>query len=196
MFRLRLCVLSLFVVCSAAHASARTDLLAHLNAIKSFQANFTQARFVGGQKQVNTGKVWIQKPEKFKWQVLTPNKQLLISNGVTLYQVDPLLHQAIKHQVKTLGATPMQLLSGQAVKVLSGFNVIFKKGVYGLIPKTKQSVIQGMALSFKNQQLAVLDFKNALGQTTVIHFNDVKQNQPIAPSTFVFHAPKGMLIVE
>jgi outer membrane lipoprotein-sorting protein len=90
----------------------------------------------------------------------------------------------------------MQLLSGQAVKVLSGFNVIFKKGVYGLIPKTKQSVIQGMALSFKNQQLAVLDFKNALGQTTVIHFNDVKQNQPIAPSTFVFHAPKGMLIVE
>ncbi|MDQ8039485.1 MAG: outer membrane lipoprotein chaperone LolA, partial [Rickettsiella sp.] len=83
----RLKILLLFfllIPIPALWAASASDELAHLlNRLHGFQANFTQTVMDGrGQiLQKTSGKMILQRPGHFRWEVMQPNKQLLIADG-------------------------------------------------------------------------------------------------------------------
>jgi len=57
---------------------------------KNIRAEFEQETIhPNGQKEVRTGRVWIKKPGLFRWEYLTPEKFIVISDGTNLYVYYP-----------------------------------------------------------------------------------------------------------
>ena len=54
--------------------------------IKNLRADFLQeTTFLDGSKEIRTGKVWIKKPGKFRWEYESPEKFLIVSDGVQIF---------------------------------------------------------------------------------------------------------------
>ncbi|MBN2332820.1 MAG: outer membrane lipoprotein carrier protein LolA [Deltaproteobacteria bacterium] len=81
------------------------DLLAKINAAfqqrRVWVSDFTQeARLPDvGEPVVSRGKVYFQLPDQMRWEFMTPERQLLISDGQTLWFYDEALRQVMVGQV-------------------------------------------------------------------------------------------------
>jgi outer membrane lipoprotein-sorting protein len=103
----------------AAHAQNTADqallgqVETYLNGLKSLTANFLQ---VAADGSTRTGKAWLQRPGKMRFEYDPPDKQLLVAGfGVLVYN-DPELDQTTNIP---LSATPLGILLADNV-VLSG----------------------------------------------------------------------------
>ncbi len=66
----------------------------------------------------------LQRPGKFRWEVVKPNAQLIIANGSRLWIYDPDLEQVIIRAFKhATGQTPALLLSDDNATLSKDFNV-------------------------------------------------------------------------
>lgn len=182
------------LLCLFSSTSLFASLQSQLNAFHSMTANFTQTLSAHGQTQTTQGKLWLQKPDQFRWQVAKPHQQLYISNGKTLWDYDANLMQVIVRPLgKTLSQTPLKLLSGQAEHLGQQFKVIaLSHGQYQLIPKQSGALIKTITLQFHYGKLSKLSFENATGQVSVIRLSDVQLNSKISSALFQFTIPKGV----
>lgn len=171
------------------------DLQMQLSQFHSFSATFQQTLITQqGDSQTSVGHVWIQKPNRFRWQVSKPNKQLFVSDGKQLWNYEEDLLQVTVHPLTSqLGQTPLLLLSGRASNINKLF-VVSSLGAnrYQLIPRNKNSLIKRIILAFNNHALSQLEFTNAMGQVSIIHFSNATINQQLAPDLFQFVPPKGV----
>ncbi len=66
------------------------NIQAFYESTQSIRAEFVQETIhPNGQKEVRTGRVWIKKPGLFRWEYLTPEKFIVISDGTNLYVYYP-----------------------------------------------------------------------------------------------------------
>lgn len=67
------------------------------NAIKQLQAEFLQYSYLAAvdTSENSRGKVWLEKPDKMKWQYLEPEEQSFLMNGKTLWYYQPLDEQVL-----------------------------------------------------------------------------------------------------
>ena len=171
------------------------DLQKQLSQFHSFSATFKQTLTTQqGGSQTSVGHVWIQKPNRFRWQVDKPNKQLFVSDGKRLWNYEEGLLQVTVHPlISQLSQAPLLLLSGRVSSINKLF-IVSKLGInrYQLIPKNRSSLIKKIILAFNKSKLSQLQFTNAMGQVSIIHFNDATINQQLAPGLFQFVPPKGV----
>jgi outer membrane lipoprotein-sorting protein len=86
----------------------------YLNNQKGLTANFLQ---VAADGSTRTGKAWLERPGKMRFEYDPPDKQLLVSGfGVLVYH-DPDLNQTTNIP---LGSTPLGILLSQHVELNSG----------------------------------------------------------------------------
>lgn len=206
----------------ATTAVTASDELQHmLNNIKTMQADFVQttlsnnasARYLTKQKV--TGKMILMRPGKFRWEMLSPTRQLIIANGryVWVYDVD--LEQVTKQLLdnKQLG-NPAQLLSGDSVTLRRTFDVErlsvdadggnddkgYDKNVrndyFELRPKAKNSMYSWIRLLFINGKLSVMTMEDNLGQKNKFSFVNVLINSNVISSSFVFVVPRGVDVID
>ena len=181
---------------SCAQASTPISLAHLLQQYHSFSANFTQVTTLGsGDQRQASGKLWIAKPNRFRWQVLKPHKQLYLSNGKQVWTCDQDLQQATVQPLSSrLQGTPALLMSGKITKLYQWFTVK-KLGPkqFLLTPKKADSLLQSITLQFNTQkQFHRLMVRNTTGQVTQVTFENIQLNPVIAPSQFVFVPPKGV----
>ncbi|MCS7200441.1 MAG: outer membrane lipoprotein carrier protein LolA [Caldimicrobium sp.] len=63
--------------------------------VQSLRGNFLQeTHFKNGQRELRSGKLWIKKPGLFRWEYLTPEKFVIISDSRNLYVYYPEENQA------------------------------------------------------------------------------------------------------
>src|SRR5580698_5073340 len=143
--RVHAAVLSLFVLClsfNSAHATPATDVEKLLDGVQSWSADFTQTIDDGHGKIVRSaaGKIYLQKPGKFRWDYSKPSAQTIVADGKDIWLYDQDLQQAnVREMDVSLSSTPAVLLSGGAT-VSSQFDVSAlpkKDGLdwYQLVPK-------------------------------------------------------------
>ncbi|MBK2125710.1 outer membrane lipoprotein chaperone LolA [Fangia hongkongensis] len=179
---------------------AAQALFAKISALDNMHADFTQVlRDTNqGQLQKSTGQIWIKKPSYFKWQILSPNKQLLVSNGKKLWNYDEDLEQVTVQSVPTdVSQAPyLLLLSGNESVLTKVFSVsALSEDSYRLKPKDgTNSLIQYVDMRFSGKKLTELVIQSETAQSTVITFDNVSF-QPISKHTFYFTAPKGVDIL-
>jgi len=178
-----------------AATSASDQLIELLSQLKSMRANFVQTVMNNGGKvlQKNSGKLILQRPGHFRWQVEQPNKQLLIADGQNIWFYDIDLRQImVQKQKMAIADSPAALLSGDPSDLMQHFTVAFLQGGHGfyLLPKDKNALFHSIILIFKQNRLYEMRLSDKLGQQAVIHFSQIDLSSTIGSENFHFVLPK------
>ncbi len=189
-------------VAAAESAADLEALQRRLDALQSMQADFQQVMFNAEQEvtRSSSGRFSLLRPGRFRWDYEEPFEQSIVADGKQLWIYDADLEQVTVRQMDTgLGSTPAMLLSGaadvgEAYSVASRFNA---DGIewLELEPRAADSDFGRVRLGFENEQLAVMDLIDSLGQTTRIVFSAVRQNPELAESQFQFAVPEGADVI-
>ncbi|MDR0997346.1 MAG: outer membrane lipoprotein carrier protein LolA, partial [Zoogloeaceae bacterium] len=97
---------SLFLFCLPAHAA--DPFVRFVEDTRSFSADFTlQTEGANGKRTLSVGRLDVQKPGKFRWQIEQPAPQLMVCDGTTLWFYDQDLNQASRRPAReALPGTP------------------------------------------------------------------------------------------
>jgi outer membrane lipoprotein carrier protein len=202
----RAAVFSLFALClsfNCAWATAATDVEKLLDGVQSWSADFTQTIDDGHGKIVRSaaGKIYLQKPGKFRWDYSQPSQQTIVADGKQIWLYDQDLQQAnVRDMDVSLSSTPAVLLSGGAT-VSSQFDVTAlpkKDGLdwYQLVPKHPETDFQLVRIGFdKGGDLVSMFLADKLNQVTQLNFSNSKRNVKLIPDLFVFTPPPGVDVI-
>ena len=148
----------------------------------------------------SAGTLEISRPGRFRWENVQPYEQLLVADGVNVWNYDAdLLQVTVKAQQDLLQSTPALLLGGSA-DALADFDFVGSSADRGTVwvrlrPKSSDSGFKQMELGFTDGQLSRMIFIDNLEQTTLVALFDVQVNQEIADERFNFQVPSGVDLV-
>lgn len=168
-----------------------------LGGYTSYQANFTQTTAGGkGGAKTSYGKVYMQRPGRFRWETTKPYQQTVIANGNTLWIYDVDLAQATKQALSQRGFNPAQLLTEPVANLTQKFTVTQQSNDwYMLTPKKADRGFKAAYLQFQNNQLTGLKIVNQLNQTNVFSFSQIHINPSLSPNLFNFKPPAGVQVL-
>lgn len=181
-------------------ANKLSELLSHTQTITGSFSQLTLDS-TGTQLQEAAGKMVLQRPGLLRWHTDPPLEQLLVSNGKKVWLYDPdLLQVTVQKMDQRLTHTPALLLSGDVSQISENFSITYKEAGsiidFVLTPTAKDTLFDTLRLSFRNGVINDMQLLDAVGQRTNILFMNVKINQPVAASQFVFEAPAGVDVIE
>ncbi len=182
---------------SFANPSANLNKL--LSATKSMTADFSQTT-KGAKTTTFSGKMAVERPNKFRWETTSPASQLIVANGNTLWVYDKDLAQATRQSTSNqVGETPALLLSGNPSSIANNFNVsqpAAGKNYFLLTPKSSNANFKSLSISFNKGRPVMMVLNDNLGQTTSIRFSNINLNGKIAASQFTFTPPAGTDVID
>lgn len=191
---------------SCAYAANSSDELTQLlNGLHSMRAGFAQTVFDNKGKaiQKSSGRMSLERPGKFRWQVTQPIPQTIIANETRLWVYDPDLQQVtISKVAKVTGDAPALLLSQNNTSLDKDFTVkeIQKDKpnwrYFSLIPKKGDSMFMNIQIAFQKNNVSEMHLTDHLGHTTVIQFKDIETNVHFAASQFKFKAPAHVDVID
>jgi outer membrane lipoprotein carrier protein len=185
--------------------SAQQYLNAFLHDFNTLQADFSQHLYAenGSLLEEAEGRMYILRPNHFRWEYHSPYKQLIIANGRQVWVYDEDLAQVTIREFNTaLGRTPALLLSSDKLQVEQNFDIttLTSRSEYNrlqLIPKGDNPQFAKIILTLdQNNELRALDISDNLAQTTTMHFREVRRNANLAPDLFNFIPPVGVDVVD
>ncbi|HSW94294.1 MAG TPA: outer membrane lipoprotein chaperone LolA [Gammaproteobacteria bacterium] len=187
-----------------AHANPASDeLTALLNNIHTLQANFHEmVKDTKGKTLTQSdGKMSLRRPGQFRWDVMQPNRQLIVTNGQTIWIYDADLQQVtIRRLQKEAGEVPALLLSNTNETLTKDFSVEKsgdgKTQWFLLKPKDKSSLFEEIKLGFDNQQITTMQLQDHLGHVTMIQFSHGVANRQLSAALFAFKAPAGVDVID
>jgi outer membrane lipoprotein carrier protein len=182
----------------------------HLDEVHDFEARFRQRyhRQLLGKVIEESGVVSIKKPGRMRWDYLSPEPKLFLTNGSKTYFYLPEEKQVfVNHSPGgALGMSPdspLSLLAGQS-RLEDTFTVEHTSSeplrggmVLRLVPHRRYADIEKIELevepsSGKFLRVMLID---SLENRTELLFEDIKENQNIPDSLFLFTIPNGVDIV-
>jgi len=194
------------VVCVSAggiaHATPAQDVEKYLAGLATWSADFTQTIDDGHGKIMRSaaGKLYLQKPGKFRWDYVEPSEQLILADGKHIWFYDKDLQQAnLRDMDASLASTPAVLLSGGG-SVGGQFDVTAlppSEGMewYQLIPKRADTDFQLVRIGFTKGELTSMFLADKLNQVTQLTFSHSQRNAKFAPDLFTFVPPKGVDVI-
>ncbi len=182
----------------------------HLDHVQNFEAQFTQryTRRILGKVIEERGVVTIKKPGRMRWDYLTPEEKLFITDGTKTYFYLPEERQVMVSHAPTgalaMGAdSPFSLLAGRS-RLLEAFTIgaaQFEPQRGGQMirltprhPREEFEAIELEAASADGQVLRVV-VQDSLGNLTEFLFEEIEENLEIPDSLFLFTIPSGVDVV-
>ncbi len=186
----------------ASFASPTSEVEKYLSGLASWSADFQQTIDDGHGKVVRSaaGKLYLQKPGKFRWDYVDPSAQLILADGKQIWFYDKDLQQAnVRDMDASLANTPAVLLSG-AGSLSSQFDVTAlppSDGLewYQLIPKHPDTDFQLVRIGFRHGDLASMFLADKLNQVTQLTFTNPERNAKFASDLFRFVPPPGVDVI-
>jgi outer membrane lipoprotein carrier protein len=181
-----------------ASRSAET-LISLLNQTSRLSADFTQKIYdeSGHLIDQSSGKLSLAKPDRFRWEVLKPMKQLVVSNSHQIWIYDPDLAQVIIKPVdKAVNAAPLAILSGATEALTKDFKINRIKEGYQLTSQVEDLNFDRIQLWFKDGKISAMILFDNLGQKTELIFSNLSLNPILSKETFEFVSPKGVDVID
>jgi outer membrane lipoprotein carrier protein len=151
--------------------------------------------------QVTLGNFSLARPDRFRWEYVTPYMQTLVSDGRTFWFYDVDLAQATRRRAAdALQGTPALLLSGGPA-LAQQFSLSHDGSREGLLwvrlkPKAKEGDFNEIRLGLADGQPRVMELHDTLGQRTLIRFTGMRINGGLPPAHFSFKVPAGVEVVD
>jgi len=176
---------------------------------RDFKADFEQtlSSAVFGRKQVSRGTVRLKKPGKMRWDYVSPEKKLFVSDGKVLWVYEPEDNQAFRQLLaESALPTAVTFLFGKGdltrefdVRAVSP-DKSYDPGdeVVELLPKKptahyKRIVLELDPRSHQVKQSFIFDTQGNVNQ---VRFTKVELNTKMADSVFLWSPPAGTKVVK
>ena len=201
-FAALLVALGVGLVTAAAEGSPASDVEKYIAGLATWSADFTQTIADDSGKVLRraAGKLYLQRPGKFRWDYSEPSEQLVLADGKQIWFYDKDLAQAnVRDMDATLASTPAVLLSGGG-PVSTQFDITAlppSGGLewYQLIPKHTDTDFQLVRIGFAKGELASMFLADKLNQVTQLSFTHQSRNAKFAPDLFTFTPPAGVDVI-
>jgi outer membrane lipoprotein carrier protein len=170
------------VSATAATASPAAEVEKYLSGLASWTADFEQTIDDGHGNVLRSaaGRLYLQRPGKFRWDYSQPSAQLVLADGKQIWFYDKDLAQAnVRDMDTSLASTPASLLSGSG-SVSTQFDV---------------TDFQLVRIGFDKGELRSMFLADKLNQITQLTFSNSKRNVPLAPDLFSFTPPPGVDVI-
>jgi outer membrane lipoprotein carrier protein len=176
--------------------SAPQDVLAErLNQSSGFSANFAQQVFSpeGDLIVAGEGDVKISRPNLFRWHTKTPDENLLVADGKTLWYFNPFVEQVTMMWLEqATNQTPFVLLTRNDPKDWANYNIEQSGDDFTLVAKDAADnagqFIVSIAESGVVKRFFVIEQD---GQRSEFTFSQFSAETP-EKSHFVFDVPAGV----
>ncbi|WP_260259399.1 outer membrane lipoprotein chaperone LolA [Vibrio intestinalis] len=188
-------LLLLLAASFTASAAPKDELNQRLQMRDGFSADFSQTVTSpdGDVISEGEGKVEIARPSLFRWTTLSPDENVLVSDGKTLWYYSPFIEQvSIYWQEQATAQTPFVLLTRNKPSDWDAYHVVQKGDVFTLTPTAVDSN-QGQFKVEIDAKGAVQGFSviEQDGQKSEFKFNKITLATPKA-DRFSFTIPDGV----
>jgi outer membrane lipoprotein carrier protein len=187
---------------SNAPKSGTDSLRRFFHEVNSFSARFSQVVLDESLKpiQESSGTLWIERPNKFRWDYEKPYKQQIVADGKRLWVYDVGLQQAtVRDLTGGLTDTPAMLLAGKGQLednfTIQSLDEQDKLMWVQLKPRRKDSGYDDIRIGFAQGKLRVIEMVDGFGHTTRVTLESPRENARIEPDRFNFKPPEGVDVV-
>ncbi|WP_337878812.1 outer membrane lipoprotein chaperone LolA [Rheinheimera sp.] len=183
-----LCGISSFQVL-ADQAAALQNKLARLT---SFQSSFNQTVVDANKKLIQQGEgmLSLKQPSLFRFETQTPEPNLFIGDGTTLWFYAEVLDQVSIYDAKEqVQKTPFVLLTSHDPKLWAQYQVTGQNEQFDIVPKDPNNAVKKLSLKFSGLALSQMTVLDSNGQQSDFEFTLVQYNTPLAQELFQFSIP-------
>ncbi|NOH79249.1 outer membrane lipoprotein chaperone LolA [Vibrio sp. RE86] len=176
-------------------AAPKDELSQRLQLTDGFSADFAQ-QLVSPEGELvmeGEGKVEIARPSLFRWTTVSPDENVLVSDGESLWYYSPFIEQvSIYWQEQATEQTPFVLLTRNRASDWDNYDVAQQGDTFTLTPTAVESN-QGQFKLQIDEKGAVQGFSviEQDGQQSTFTFNNVNLTKPNA-NRFTFVIPEGV----
>ncbi len=157
----------------------------------------------GRELQETRAQLLMQKPSNFRWEIIEPYSELMVTNGSRIWRYEPDLEQVTIQAFNTeLDRTPVMLLNGSADSIRESYAVTaatMTDGVHQrfiLQPRQPDSLFERMSLTFNGVVLEEMQFEDSLGQQTSLSFHSVQRNISVDAASFSYEPLAGVDVID
>lgn len=180
-------------------ALALTDaqlLKSKLEKYNQIDAEFTQVVSAESGEILNksSGNLLIERPGKFRWQVVVPEEELIVSNGQTMWLYTPFIEQVTLINLKdAIQGTPFILLSGANEEQWANYNVVKSNNIFTV--KSVDDKEQSNIFTFKFSKMGSIEQFVVIepqGQKSAFTLKHASTARTITNNLFEFKIPEGV----
>ena len=190
---------------------ARADTLDALNVFfksETFRANFEQEVYSSEGQKIDESKGFtlFHRPGRFRWEYVSPEPYLILTDGINLLIYDVPLKQAyLRPTLNTLGKAPLMLLLDKRTAVDDFYIDDVDDDAYPdikavdwlrLVPKVDDTDFVHFDIGFKEGHLSHLILYDHFEQRTKIRFYDVQANPQFKRDYFRIELPEDVDVIE
>lgn len=154
-----------------------------------------------------TGHLYLMRPRKMRWEYKSPETELFVSDGKTVYFYVPSDHQVNKEPVKDTfdDRMPLMFLLGRSnlrseftqFELLNTKPLVEGTKVVRMYPKRKTDIKDVvMEVDPANSQIRRLILTHTDGQKSEFSFSNIRTNIGLKNDLFDFKVPQGVQVVE
>ncbi len=176
-------------------------------AVSGFSADFIQTSKIAAMEITDTasGRIFVKRPGLMRWEYDTPDRQLVITDGNTLWIYRPEDNQVM------MGKSPAFFGSGKGASFLSDMKLLRQKFSIFLAKKAKEgyhilellpmerafdvSVIY-LSISTKTFEVVEIVTYNSYGDENKIQLSNIQLKKNLDDSMFSFQTPQGVEILQ
>nr|WP_108652946.1 outer membrane lipoprotein chaperone LolA [Dongshaea marina] len=174
---------------------AARQLQQRLASIKQFSADYQQIVYdsTGQELSRSSGKVEIERPDRFRWQAEKPGKELFVSDGSSLWISDPEVGQVtVMNLADAVTNTPFLLISSGTDKFWKNYYVTYDDPVYTVTSRDPAQLLHSFRVTFdRTNNVSRFEVEQAQGQRSVFIFKNINDNPGLKSSLFKFTPPAG-----
>ena len=174
--------------------------------VPGFSAEFSQTSTIKAMDITDTasGIAFFKRPGKMRWEYKTPERQIIITDGITLWIFRPDDNQVM------IGKAPSFFKGGKGFSFLSDMKEIRKKFIMSLeekapegfyvlklLPREKTYDVVQIRLTISKKTFDVVEIAtyNSYGDETWFGFSNIQFKQKIDDSLFHFNIPKNVEVL-
>lgn len=170
---------------------------------KAATGRFVQTQLGSGRRVSGSskGQFAFSRPGNFRWEIESPDQQLIVTDGRKLYFHDKDLQQVtIRQASESIQATPAAVLFG-----VGDLNDSFRLTEIGsrggvawveAIPKKADSGFDQIRVGMRGGQPVVMEVIDAFGQINRFEFQNLKVLDSVPAERFRFTPPPGVDVLE
>ncbi|MCP4413781.1 MAG: outer membrane lipoprotein chaperone LolA [Gammaproteobacteria bacterium] len=194
--------ITLFMILIFSQSSIKADdntdpmeqLQGYLQHLDSYEANFQQ-HIVSSSRQLidsTSGRLLIKRPNRFRWEVISPYEQTIIADGNNIWSIDVDLEQVtVTDMESNLVNSPIMLLSSKDAKPGDYFSVEQIKSdtemqMFLLQPLDSSANFEQVRLGFEDAILQLIELYDSLGQITIIRMTNIRNNPVMGNEAFIY----------
>ncbi len=194
-FLISLCLLSSGMFSTSVLASPQSELTGRLNQNAGFEADFTQ-KVVSPEGDVlmqGEGDVKILRPNLFRWHTQTPDENLLVTDGKTLWYYNPFVEQVTLMGLdKATTQTPFVLLTRNKASDWDNYSVIQSGDAFTVSPKADSAIKSEFIVRIQaSGEVTGFSVVEQDGQRSDFSFSKFEAKKP-AQDNFSFTVPAGV----